>query len=319
MTPLDIQNTFESVKEEMGKVIVGQDDLVEGVMLALFSHGHVLIEGPPGLGKTLMVNTLASVLACNNRRVQCTPDLMPGDLVGHSVFDMKEQRFIYRQGPVFTNILLADEINRATPKTQSAMLECLQERQVSMDGKTYPIEPPFVTLATQNPLEYEGTYPLPEAQVDRFMFKLLVDYPSVEEETEILVRYQSGKDLFDMKAMGVRSIVSKAVILQVIAACAQIEVAPKVLKYISAIVSQTRDWPGISVGASPRASVAILMGSRAAAAVRGRDYVTPDDVLRIALWCLRHRIRLSPDSVIRGVLSDDVLGQLFDTIEVPRG
>jgi MoxR-like ATPase len=318
MTPLEIQRIFETVKNEMGKVIVGQDDLVEGVMLALFSHGHVLIEGPPGLGKTLLVNTLATVLDCNSKRVQCTPDLMPGDLVGHSVFDMKEQRFVYRQGPVFTNILLADEINRATPKTQSAMLECLQERQVSIDGKTYPIEPPFVTLATQNPLEYEGTYPLPEAQVDRFMFKLLVDYPSVTEETEILTRYQAGKNLFDMAAMGVRRMVDKQLIIDTINACTAITVSPRVLGYIAAIVTRTRDWPGITVGASPRASVAMLMGARAAAAIQGREYVTPDDVRRIAPWCLRHRIRLSPDSVIRGVAPDDVLNQLFESIEVPR-
>ncbi|MBN2343108.1 MAG: MoxR family ATPase [Deltaproteobacteria bacterium] len=318
MTPSSIQQVFETVRNEMGKVIVGQDDLVEGVMLALFSHGHVLIEGPPGLGKTLLVNTLATVLDCSNRRVQCTPDLMPGDLVGHSVFDMKEQRFIYKQGPVFTNILLADEVNRATPKTQSAMLECLQERQVSIDGKTYPIEPPFVTLATQNPLEYEGTYPLPEAQVDRFMFKLLADYPSMAEETEILMRYQAGKDLFNMAAMGVQKVADKQTILTVIDSCTQVEVAHRVLEYIAAIVTKTREWPGISVGASPRASVALLMGARAAAAVRGRDYVTPDDVLRIAPWGLRHRIRLSPDSVIRGVQPDDVLAQLFDSIEVPR-
>ncbi|MBN2525749.1 MAG: MoxR family ATPase [Deltaproteobacteria bacterium] len=318
MTPLEIQRIFETVKMEMGKVIVGQDDLVEGVMLALFSHGHVLIEGPPGLGKTLLVNTLATVLDCDSRRVQCTPDLMPGDLVGHSVFDMKEQRFIYRQGPVFTNILLADEVNRATPKTQSAMLECLQERQVSVDGKTYPIEPPFVTLATQNPLEYEGTYPLPEAQVDRFMFKLLVGYPSIREETLILARYQMGKNLFDMAAMGVRKMVSKQLILETIDACTAIDVSEKVLGYIASIVTKTRDWPGITVGASPRASVAMLMGARAAAAVLGREYVTPDDARRIAPWCLRHRIRLSPDSVIRGVQPDDVLKQLFDSVEVPR-
>lgn len=319
MTPYDIQNQFELVKQEVAKVIVGQYDVVDGTMLALFSHGHVLIEGPPGLGKTLLANVLGRVLHCDNRRVQCTPDLMPGDLVGHSVFDMKEQRFIYRKGPVFTNILLADEVNRATPKTQSAMLECLQERQVTVDGKTYPIASPFVTLATQNPLEYEGTYPLPEAQVDRFMFKLLVDYPSQAEEAEILARYQAGVDLFDLDALGVQPILKGDTINAIIKACTQIGVRPNVLEYISNIVTKTRDWPGIAVGASPRASVALLMGARASAATRGRDYVTPDDVLKIAPWALRHRIKLTPDSVIHGTKPDDVLQRIFDSVEVPRG
>jgi len=257
MSPTEIQQKFETIREEIAKVIEGQHDVVEGTLLALFSHGHVLIEGPPGLGKTLLANVLGRVLSCDFRRVQCTPDLMPGDLVGHSVFDMKEQRFVFRPGPVFTNVLLADEVNRATPKTQSAMLECLQERQVTVDGKTYPIEQPFVTMATQNPLEYEGTYPLPEAQVDRFMFKLLIDYPSQEEETRILERYERG--------------------------------------------------------------VSLLMGGRACAAIRGRDYVTPDDVLRIAPWALRHRIRLTPDAVIQEVTPDEILTKIFDSVEVPRG
>jgi MoxR-like ATPase len=319
MNPTEIQRNFERVREEIAKVIVGQDDVVEGTLLALFAHGHVLIEGPPGLGKTLLANVMGRVLQCEFSRVQCTPDLMPGDLAGHSVFEMKEQRFVFRPGPVFTNILLADEVNRATPKTQSAMLECMQERQVTADGSTYPIEPPFVVLATQNPLEYEGTYPLPEAQVDRFMFKLLIDYPSLSEETSIISRHEHGVDLFDLDALGVQTIVDRLTINATIAASQKIRVEPQVQDYIAKLVTSTRDWPGIAVGASPRASVATLMGARASAAVRGRDYVTPDDVLHVAPWALRHRVRLTPEAVIQETSSDDILKQIFDSVEVPRG
>jgi MoxR-like ATPase len=318
MTPIEIQQMYERIKSETAKVIVGQEDLIEGVLIALFSNGHVLIEGPPGLGKTLLVNTLSHVLGCDSKRVQCTPDLMPGDLTGHSIFDMKEQKFVYRPGPVFTNLLLADEINRATPKTQSAMLECLQERQVSVDAKTYKLEEPFITLATQNPLEYEGTYPLPEAQVDRFMFKLLAEYPSVEEESNILARYQGGNDLFDIESMGVQKMVDRQMLLLAIAGVKEIAVSAQLLKYIAQIVAETRQWNDISVGASPRASVAILMGAKAAAAIEGREYVIPDDIQYVGKWCLRHRIRLASDALIRGVREDDVLAEVIKKIEVPR-
>jgi MoxR-like ATPase len=319
MKPSEIRSNFELIRQEIAKVIVGQDHVVEGTMIALFSHGHVLIEGAPGLGKTLLANTLGHVLSCKFARVQCTPDLMPSDLVGHSIYDSQKQQFSFRPGPVFTNVLLADEVNRATPKTQSAMLEALQERQVTTDGKTYSIEPPFVTLATQNPLEYEGTYPLPEAQVDRFMFKLLIDYPTPEEENAILARYEQGCDLFDLQALGVKPVISKEAILASIEACKQVRVEAKVQDYITQIVTRTRAWSGIAVGASPRASVAILMGARTSAAVRGRDFATPDDVVRVALWALRHRIRLTPDSIIQETSPDDILRGIFESVEVPRG
>ena len=319
MNPTEIKREFERIREEVAKVIEGQDDVVEGTLLALFSHGHVLIEGPPGLGKTLLAIVLGRVLSCKFSRVQCTPDLMPGDLVGHSIFDMKDQKFVFRPGPVFTNILLADEVNRATPKTQSAMLECLQERQVTIDGKTYAIDQPLVTIATQNPLEYEGTYPLPEAQVDRFMFKLLMDYPSQEEESKILERYERGVDLFDMDALEVRPLMDKEAILRAIEVCKKVKIEPKVIDYITKIVTATRDWPGIAVGASPRASVSLLTAGRACAVVRGRDYVTPDDVLHLAPLVLRHRVRLTPDAVIQEVRPDDILKRVFDSVEVPRG
>jgi MoxR-like ATPase len=318
MIPYDIQAGFERVREEIAKVIVGQEQVVEGTMLALFAHGHVLIEGAPGLGKTLLANALGRVLSCHFRRVQCTPDLMPADLVGHSVFDTRKQEFVFRPGPVFTNILLADEVNRATPKTQSAMLEALQERQVTQDGTTYPIDPPFVTLATQNPLEYEGTYPLPEAQVDRFMFKLLIDYPSQTEETAILVRYEQGTDLFELDALGVRPVMDRSAILATIGACKKVRATPEILDYITRIVTRTRDWTGIAVGASPRASVAILTAARTSAAVRGRDYVTPDDIRHIAPWALRHRIRLTPEAIVQETTADDILSSIFNSVEVPR-
>lgn len=319
MTPNDIQNRFELVRAEIAKVIVGQDEVVEGTLLALFAHGHVLIEGAPGLGKTLLANAMAKALSCRFKRVQSTPDLMPADLVGFAVFDNKEQKFVFRPGPLFTNILLADEVNRATPKTQSAMLEALQERQVSTDGKTYPIDPPFITVATQNPLEYEGTYPLPEAQVDRFMFKLLVDYPSLEDEIKILDRCEGGRELFDLDAMGVRPVMDKAAILDAIASCRRITVQPQLREFIAKIVVRTRDWPGIAVGASPRASVALMSGARVSAAVRGRDYATPDDVVHIAPWALRHRIRLTPDAIIQETTPDELLRAVIDSVEVPRG
>jgi MoxR-like ATPase len=318
MHPNEIETSYNSIRQEIGKIIVGQDEVVEGALLALFAHGHVLIEGAPGLGKTLLANTLAKALSCQFRRVQCTPDLMPADLVGHSIFDSKLQEFVFRPGPVFTNVLLADEVNRATPKTQSAMLEALQERQVTVDGATYPIEPPFITLATQNPLEYEGTYPLPEAQVDRFMFKLLIDYPTLEDETEILRRYETGADLFDMEGMNVNPVLDGGQIIAAIQACAKVRAEPQILGYIARLVTATRDWPGIAIGASPRSSVSILMASRASAAVRGRDYVTPDDVRHIAPWALRHRIRLTPEAIIRETRPDDILGMVFETTEVPR-
>ena len=315
----EVQSCFSKITKELSKVIVGQEEVVEGTMLALFAHGHVLIEGAPGLGKTLLANALGRVLSCQFRRVQCTPDLMPSDLVGHSIFDKQKQSFEFRPGPVFTNILLADEVNRATPKTQSAMLEALQEKQVTFDGATYAIDPPFVTLATQNPLEYEGTYPLPEAQVDRFMFKLLIDYPDEAEETEILSRYERGVDLFDFDAVGLVSVAEKTEILDAIDACRNVRAEPQILSFITSLVTKTRKWPGIAVGASPRASVAILMAARASAAVRGRDYITPDDVVHVAPWALRHRIRLTPDMVIQEISPDQILQNIFQTVEVPRG
>ncbi|MCH8830561.1 MAG: MoxR family ATPase, partial [Planctomycetes bacterium] len=294
------------------------NELVEAVLIALFSEGNVLIEGVPGLGKTLLVNTLSRVLSCEFRRIQFTPDLMPSDVTGHSIYDMKEREFTFNPGPIFTNLLLADEINRAPAKTQSALLEAMQERQVTVDGTTYALDRPFITIATQNPLEQEGTYPLPEAQLDRFMFKLLVDYPAQQQENDILQQYASGLDnreldMFDLQAVLQAEEVRK--IQQIITA---VIVEPSIINYITSIVNKTRSWHTVEVGASPRASVNILLAARTMAACRGRDFVVPDDVKTLAPWVLRHRLRLRPDAEIEGQTSEDVIQEVLESVEAPR-
>lgn len=313
-----IESQFERTLQEIGKVFVGQNELVEAVLIALFSEGNVLIEGVPGLGKTLLVNTLGRVLSCNFRRIQFTPDLMPSDVTGHSIYDMKEQKFTFNQGPIFTNILLADEINRAPAKTQSSLLEAMQERQVTVDGTTHHLSLPFITIATQNPLEQEGTYPLPEAQLDRFMFKLLVDYPTHTQEVGILSQYASGKDNRNLDQFGLQPIMRTEEIRAVQNAITKVIVEPSVIEYITAIVGKTRSWHTVEVGASPRAGVNILLGARAMAACRGRDFVIPDDVKELALPVLRHRLRLRPDAEIEGITPDEVIRTILDSVEAPR-
>ena len=313
-----IETYFERALAEIGKVIVGQQELVEATLVALFCEGNVLIEGVPGLGKTLLVNTLSRVLTCDFRRIQFTPDLMPSDVTGHSIFDMKDREFTFNPGPIFTNLLLADEINRAPAKTQSALLEAMQERQVTVDGVTYALDRPFITIATQNPLEQEGTYPLPEAQLDRFMFKLLVDYPTPEQEAGILGHYAAGKDVRNLEQFGVEPVMRGEEILAVQQAIKQVIVEPSVIRYITDIVVKTRSWHTIEVGASPRASVNILLAGRATAACRGRDFVTPDDVKELAPWVLRHRIRLRPDAEIEGVAVDEVIREVLESVEAPK-
>lgn len=313
-----VATCFELVTGEIGKVLVGQPELVEGTLIALFCEGHVLIEGVPGLGKTLLVNVLSKVLSVDFKRVQFTPDLMPSDLTGHSIFSMVEQKFNFSSGPIFTNLLLADEINRAPAKTQSALLEAMQERQVTVDGQTYPLPRPFITLATQNPLEQEGTYPLPEAQLDRFMFKLLVDYPTAEQEQSILQHYVEGRDPRDLTRFGLQQVLSAEKIGEIRNAVAQVTVDPVIVKYMTDLVTKTRAWHSIAVGASPRASVNLLLASRVMAACQGRNFVVPDDVKSIAPWILRHRIRLRPEAEIEGLRSDDTIAELLDSVEAPR-
>lgn len=313
-----VRTLFQEATDEIGKVIVGQRDLVEGVLVAFFAEGSVLIEGVPGVGKTLLVNVLSRVFSCEFKRVQFTPDLMPSDLTGHSVYDMAEKKFHFEPGPIFTNLLLADEINRSPPKTQAALLEIMQERQVTADGVRYPVRRPFLVLGTQNPLEHEGTYPLPEAQVDRFMFKLLVDHPSQEEETEILRHYSEGRDPRDLDSFGLRPVMAIDEVAEVQAAVNRVIVEPQVISYMTAIVTKTRAWPAISVGASPRGSVNLFLASRTLAACRGKDFVTPDDVKEISYWVLRHRCRLRPEAEIEGITADDAIGQILDAVEAPR-
>ena len=302
---------------EINKVYIGQDTLVRGVLAALLADGHVLIESVPGLGKTLLVRALGRVLGCAFNRIQFTPDLMPSDVTGSPVFDERIHDFRFRQGPIFTQILLADEINRAPAKTHSALLEIMQETRVTVDGTSYPIERPFIVLATQNPIESEGTYNLPEAQLDRFLFKLVVDYPSHAEETDILRLHtrEAGPDT--LIAGSLETVTNPAEVLAMQKHCGQVRVDNHVLEYITLLVRKTRQWPTFSLGASPRAGVAVLRGARAMAALEGRDYVVPDDVQEVALLALRHRVMLTPEAEVEGRGADELLAELIRSVEVP--
>ena len=313
-----VAERFQRAVDEIGKVLVGQHELVEATLIALFCEGNVLIEGVPGLGKTLLVNTLSRVLSCGFKRVQFTPDLMPSDLTGHSIYNIADQQFHFNTGPIFTNLLLADEINRAPAKTQSALLEAMQERQVTVDGRTYPLDRPFLTIATQNPLEQEGTYPLPEAQLDRFMFKLLVGYPTTPEEQNILQHYADGRDVRDLSRFDLTTVLSGPEVMEVQQACVGVIVEASIINYITAIVGRTRNWHSVSVGASPRAGVNILLAARAMAACHGRNFVVPDDVKELAPWVLRHRLRLRPEAEIEGIAPDDTIREILDAVEAPR-
>ncbi|MFN9721514.1 MAG: AAA family ATPase, partial [Planctomycetota bacterium] len=272
----------------------------------------------PGLGKTLLVNVLSKTVSCQFRRVQFTPDLMPSDLTGHSIYDMKQQAFTFNPGPVFTNLLLTDEINRSPPQTQSALLEVMQEQQVSVDGKTHLLQRPFLVIATQNPIEQEGTYPLPEAQVDRFMFKLLVDYPQPEHEVEILEHYALGKDPRRLSDFDLRPMLKAEDVLEIQQAVRKVIVEPKILRYIVDILDASRKWGSVTIGPSPRAGVNMLLASRTLAASRGRDFVTPDDIKELAPWILRHRIRLRPEAELEGTTNDEAILAIMESVEAPR-
>jgi len=312
-----IAKAFDQTLAQIGKVLVGQQELVEGVLVALFSEGSVLIEGPPGLGKTLLVNVLARTVSCDFRRVQFTPDLMPSDLTGHSIYDMKEQSFHFNRGPVFTNILLADEINRSPPKTQASLLEAMQERQVTVDGTTHSLDRPFLVIATQNPIEHEGTYPLPEAQVDRFMFKLIVDYPPVADEVDILRHYAEGRDPRYLEDYDLKPVLTASHVNAIQRAARSVIVEDKLLQYIVDLVAAARDWGSVTVGPSPRAGINLLVAARTLAACRGRDFVTPDDIKELAPWVLRHRLRLRPEAEIEGATPDETIRQIMDSVKAP--
>ncbi|ACL23073.1 AAA family ATPase [Chloroflexus aggregans] len=303
---------------EARKTLVGQDETLILLLTALLSNGHVLLEGPPGTAKTLMAKTLAQMIQAEFRRVQFTPDLMPADVIGTQVYDLSSGQFRLRQGPIFTQVLLGDEINRAPAKTQSALLEAMEERQVTIEGQRLPLPEPFFVIATQNPIEYEGTYPLPEAQLDRFLFKIVIDYAPREVEIEVLRRYHFGFDAHQLAAAGLQTIVTTESLRACRAEIAQVQVEQGILDYIVAIVQATRTSPELLVGASLRAGIALLLAAKALAAINDRAYVTPDEVKTLARPVLRHRIILRPEAEIEGLNADMAIGRILNRIEVPR-
>ncbi|UKE47465.1 MULTISPECIES: AAA family ATPase [Xanthomonas translucens group] len=308
----------EAIRAAVGQAFIGQPQVLEQILIALLAGGHVLIEGVPGLGKTLLVRALAQALELNYARVQFTPDLMPSDVSGHAVYDPKTESFKIRRGPVFTHLLLADEINRAPAKTQSALLEVMQEGQVTIEGKAFPLAPPFLALATQNPVEQEGTYPLPEAQLDRFLLKILIDYPQLEDEKRMVEAVTTGRSAGDFDLSQVPRVLSADDVVAMQLGTAAIAVDPQVIDYAVRIVAATRSWPGIALGAGPRGSIALIRAARAQAVLCGRDFVTPDDIRDIAKPALRHRIALAPELQIEGQSADDALGALLAKVEAPR-
>ncbi|MDZ4779761.1 MAG: MoxR family ATPase [Planctomycetia bacterium] len=309
---------FDRVASEIRKIYVGQDELVLGTLVALFSGGHVLIESVPGLGKTLFVRVLGKTLGCQFGRIQFTADLMPSDITGAPIFDMKIQEFRFRPGPVFTQLLLADEINRSPAKTHAALLEIMQEYRVTVDGVSHGLTRPFLVLATQNPIESEGTYNLPEAQLDRFMFKLQVEYPSAQEEAEILKLHSRQIDINRRLDDELQTVTSPEEIQEILRQCGEVLVDDRLVNYINELVRRTREWPQFHLGASPRAGIALMQGARTLAALSGRDYAVPDDVVQIALPALRHRVILTAEAEVEGRKVDEVLMELMRTIEVPR-
>ena len=312
------RTVFEGVTAEVRKAIVGQDEVLEHLCAAVLAGGHVLLEGMPGTAKTLMVRAFACAVQCTFTRIQFTPDLMPADITGTSIFNPDKREFEFRPGPVFTDLLLADEINRAPAKTQAALLEAMQEQRVTSDGKSHPLSRVFTTVATQNPIEYEGTYPLPEAQLDRFMLKLRVDYPEAADEISMLGRYRDGHRLHEVESLNLVAQTTAEEIVKLRRSLETVVAEDSILRYISSIVRQTRDWATLSVGASPRAGVALLSVGRALAALRGRAFVTPDDVKSVAPAVLRHRILLRPESEIEGVKPDDCVRDLLSAVKVPK-
>jgi MoxR-like ATPase len=307
-----------ALRGEVAKAVVGQDAAVTGLVIALLCRGHVLLEGVPGVAKTLLVRTLAATLALDTKRVQFTPDLMPGDVTGSLVYDARTSEFSFRPGPVFTNLLLADEINRTPPKTQASLLEAMEERQVSVDGVPRPLPDPFVVCATQNPIEYEGTYPLPEAQLDRFLLKLTLPLPGREDEVEVLARHAAGFDPRDLAGAGVRAVAGPAELAAGRAGVSRVSVAPEVLGYAVDVCRATRQSPSLSLGVSPRGATALMAAARAWAWLSARDYVTPDDIKALARPALRHRVRLRAEAELEGVTADGVLEGVLASVPVPR-
>ena len=309
---------LEAVRAEIGKAVVGQDPVVTGLVIALLCRGHVLLEGVPGVAKTLLVRALAAAVELATKRVQFTSDLMPSDVTGSLVFDARTSEFSFQPGPVFTNLLLADEINRTPPKTQASLLEAMEERQVTVDGTARHLPEPFLVAATQNPVEYEGTYPLPEAQLDRFLLKLNVSLPPRDDEIALLSRHARGFDPRDLSAAGLHPVAGPAQLDAARSAVARTSVSPEIAAYIVDVCRATRDSPSLSLGASPRGATALLSTARAWAWLTGRDYIIPDDVKALALPTLRHRVQLRPEAEMEGVTPDAVLTSLLARVPVPR-
>jgi len=316
--PETVSSTVEHIRTELRKVIVGQDDAIEQILIALLSEGHALVEGVPGTAKTLTVKTLSRIINASFSRIQFTPDLMPSDITGTNIFNIATSEFNLRRGPIFTDILLADEINRTPPKTQAALLEAMEERQVTIDGEAYPLPPIFTVLATENPIEYEGTYPLPEAQLDRFQLKILLEYPNEDHEREVVARWNAGFNSKRLDDVDIQPLADPTAIIQARAEVAGAQMEPGVQRYAVDLVRRTRAHPFIHYGASPRASVALLLCSKALAAIRGRDFVTPDDVRDVALPVLRHRLSLRAEAELDGVTPDSVITDILKSAEVPR-
>src|SRR5258708_1572903 len=311
----ELQQTVEQLKADIGKVIVGQEQMIELLLAGILSDGHILIEGVPGVAKTLTAKLLSKVISVGFSRIQFTPDLMPSDVIGTSVFNPRESSFQFRAGPIFSNIVLIDEINRAPAKTQSALFEVMEERQITVDGQTLLLPPPFMVVATQNPIEQEGTYHLPEAQLDRFLFKINVGYPT--QEQEFLIVSNHHQSLMEQRVDGVQSVLSAFRIGELRSQVRGLHVEEKLIHFITTIVGATRNHKAIYLGASPRASIGILNGSKALAAMRGRDFVTPEDIVYIAPPVLRHRLVLTPEKEMEGASTDEVINEIIQSIEIP--
>jgi MoxR-like ATPase len=309
---------IEKINAELKKVIVEQEDLIEHSIISLLSGGHVLLEGVPGLAKTLMVKALAKTLSVDFKRIQFTPDLMPADITGTKIFNMQTREFELKKGPIFTNFLLADEINRTPPKTQAGLLEAMAESTVSIDGEMIELSAPYMVFATQNPLEYEGTYPLPEALVDRFIMKIIIDYPSAKAEKEVLKRHNEGFSNIDLNSCNLQTVCDAEEILKCRQEVQQVKIEEALIEYIVSIISETRNNPTIEIGSSPRGSIALLQCAKACAAYNGRDYVIPEDIKKMAIPTLRHRIILKPELELEGVKSDSVISDILSKVKVPR-
>ncbi len=315
---MSVESVAEAIRAEVAKAIIGQDKVVEQVLVAILADGHVLLEGVPGVAKTLLVRALAQTLNLQYGRVQFTPDLMPSDVIGTNVFDPKTSEFKLRTGPMFVSILLADEINRTPPKTQAALLEAMEERHATIDSERYKLPEPFLVFATQNPIDFEGTYPLPEAQQDRFLLKIIIDYPTADEEQNVLRKHHAGFAPQRLEAAGVTTVVSADQLVAMRKEVTSVTVEDKIFNYIYSVVKSTRDSNDLLVGASPRAGIALLNCSKAVAALRGRDFVIPDDVKEFALPVLRHRVVLRPESEVEGLTADRILSGLIESQIVPR-